>query len=171
MTAIPMIWTDSGTMEPMGETWRKRADARFVVGQKYLIDPDEERSMASHRAYFAAINEAWSNLPERFAEAFPTADHLRKHALIRCGYRDETSILCASKAEALRVAAFVKMADEYAIITVQGALVTRWTAKSQSMKAMGRAMFQESKDKTLDWVAALIGHDRVGLTENAGQAA
>jgi hypothetical protein len=158
MTAIPMIWTGE-TMEPLGETWRRRADKRFVVGQKYLIDPDEERSEASHRQFFAAVREAWMNLPDRFADAFPTETHLRKHALIRCGFRDETSILCASKAEALRVAAFVKSSDEYAIVTVQGALVTRWTAKSQSQKAMGKAQFQESKDKVLDWIAKLIGTD------------
>lgn len=167
---IPTIWTGEA-FEPMGSTWRKRADQRYVVGQRYLVEPSEERSMASHRAFFAAINEAWMNLPERVAEQYPTADKLRKHALIRTGYRDEKSIVCASKAEALRVAAFIQDVDDYAVIVVTGAVVTRYTAKSQSMKAMGKEAFQKSKDDVLDWIAALIGVDRTALPQKPTEVA
>ncbi len=75
------------------------------------------------------------HLPEAVAERFPTPDSLRRFALIRTGHRDERSIACASKAEALRVAAFVQPMDDCAVVTVTGALVTVYTPRSQSMRA------------------------------------
>src|SRR3546814_9642927 len=54
---------------------------------------------------------------------FATPDHLRRWALIRAGYRDERSIVCASKAEAQRLAAFIKPMDDYAVVLVSEAVV------------------------------------------------
>jgi hypothetical protein len=76
-------------------------------------------------------------------EEFPTAEVLRKKMLIRAGYADERSIVCASKAEAQRVAAFVKPMDEYAVVTVREAVVRVYTAQSQSIKAMGAKPFPD----------------------------
>jgi hypothetical protein len=91
-----------------------------------------ERSSASHRHYFAAVYDAWLNLPEIDAERFPTADHLRKYALIRAGYCDTRELVCASKAEAVRVGAFMKPMDPYALVAISGAVVRVYTAKSQA---------------------------------------
>ena len=148
-----------------------RCNAEFVVGQLYRLDEIHDRSANSHRHFFAELHEAWKNLPEREAERFQTSEHLRKYALIRCGYADHRQIVCASKAEAQRVAAFIKPMDEYAVVTVSEAVVTVYTAQSQSMKAMGRKAFQESKTAVLDYVAALIGVSRDELKQNAGKAA
>ena len=158
-----------------GEVMRPRhsrlADRHFVVGQDYMLEERQDRSQRSHDHYFACLAEVWQNLPDALAERFPTPDHLRKWALIRCGYADERSIVCASHAEALRIAAYVGQFDEYAVVLAKGATVTAWTAKSQSMRAMGRKAFQESKDKVLDFVAGLIGTTRGDLAKNAGEAA
>ena len=127
--------------------------------------------MRSHRFYFASVNEAWKNLPEDMAERYPTSDHLRKWALIKAGYRDERSIVASSKAEALRIAAFIRPMDEYAVVVVREAVVRVYTAKSQSTRAMGKAEFGASKEKVLDILSAMIGTSRDALVANAGQSA
>ena len=147
------------------------ADRQYVVGMVYRLVPMEERSEASHRAFFAAVNDAWRNLPEAMADQFPSADHLRKWALIRTGYRNERSIVTGSKAEAERVAAFIEPMDEFAIVTASGPVVTVWTAKSQSMRAMGKVQFQKSKGDVLDLLAGMIGTDAAALQGNAERAA
>lgn len=154
--AIPPVlfmW-DGEAMRPANP---KLADRHFVIGEAYPLIVNEERSTNSHSHYFAALNEAWKNLPEAEAERWPTVEHLRKYALIRAGFRDERSIVCASKAEAQRMAAFVKPMDEYAIVATSEAVVRVYTAKSQSMRAMGKADFQASKDAVLTIVSQLIG--------------
>jgi hypothetical protein len=62
--AILMTW-DGETMTPLNRTWAGRADKQFVVGETYFVEAMHERSMASHRQYFASLNEAWRNLPEQ----------------------------------------------------------------------------------------------------------
>ncbi|TPN03842.1 hypothetical protein FJ973_29815 [Mesorhizobium sp. B2-1-3] len=136
------------------------ADRHYVVGETYSIVEHHDRSANSHRHYFAALGNAWSNLPDRMLEEFPTAEVLRKKLLIRAGYADERSIVCASKAEAQRVAAFVKPMDDYAIVTVREAVVRVYTAQSQSVKAMGAKAFQESKTKVLEALDDLLGVER-----------
>lgn len=147
------------------------ADGQYVVGEVYRLVPMEDRSEASHRQYFAAVNDAWRNLPEAMADQFPTSEHLRKWALIKTGYRDERSIVAGSKAEAQRMATFIEPMDEFAIVTTSAATVTVWTAKSQSMKAMGKAEFQKSKGDVLDLLASMIGTDAAALQSNAERAA
>ena len=142
------------------------ADRHYVVGEVYRLVEHHDRSLNSHRHYFAAIAEGWSNLPDDLLAEYPSAEHLRKKLLIRAGYADERSIVCASKAEAQRVAAFVKPMDDFAVVVVREAVVRVYTAQSQQMKAMGAKAFQESKTKVLDALDDLLGVDR-GETERA----
>jgi hypothetical protein len=153
---ILMTWQGDG-FTPLGVTWAKRADQQYTVGERYMVSIVEERSLASHNHYFAALAEAHANLPERYAEQFPTVEHLRKYALIRTGYRDERSIVCPSKAAAQRFAAFCRPMDDFAIISVSESVVIAWTAKSQSFRAMGKKAFGESKDAVLSYIAEMIG--------------
>lgn len=133
------------------------ADEDFVVGQEYVFVEHHERSTASHAHYFAAINEAWQSLPDDLLAEYPNAEALRKKMLIRAGYADERSIVCANKAEAQRIAAFVRPMDSHAVVIVKDAVVRVYTAQSQSYKAMGKKDFQESKDKVLDAINDLLG--------------
>jgi hypothetical protein len=163
---IPMQW-DGEVMRPT-KGFAALADKLFVVGEVYTLDEsDPTRSMVSHRHYFATVYDAWLNLPEGEAERFPSADHLRKYALIRAGYRDERSIVCSSKAEAQRIAAFIKPMDEYAIVAISEAVVRVYTAKHQNMRAMGRKVFQESKDAVLDVLASMLGVSKDELSSTA----
>ncbi|RJP45509.1 hypothetical protein C4587_00875 [Candidatus Parcubacteria bacterium] len=159
-----------GVFEALGRS-KRDADHEYVIGEIYRLERIEERSEASHRSYFAAIREAWANLPEHLAERFPTPEHLRKYALIRCGYATQRQHVCASKAEAQRFAAFVRPIDEYSIVTTQGNIVTVWTASSQSYRAMKKQRFLESQRAVRDYCASLIGVNADNLQENAGKAA
>lgn len=170
MSAIPPInyqW-DGEVLRPLHP---KIADKHLVIGERYSLVEHQERSQNSHNHYFAVIKEGWQNLPEWLAERFPTDEHLRKYALIKAGYHDSHSITCASKAEAVRVAAFVRPTDEFSVVTVTEATVTRYTAQSQSMKAMGKQKFQESKSAVLEIISAMVGVRSDELQREAIRAA
>ncbi|WEX10337.1 hypothetical protein [Chelativorans sp. AA-79] len=169
-TPLAFRWTGDSFV-PHNAYVQKRADQAYVIGEVYLLVEQQERSSESHRHYFASIKEGWENLPENIAAEFPTPEHLRKRALIKAGYYDSHSIVCSSKAEALRLAAFIRPLDEYGVVRVDGAVVTRYTAKSQSMRAMGKREFQASKEKVLDVIASMIEVSRDELQRNAGRAA
>ena len=156
MTALYPLWMrwDGEHMTPLNP---RAADRIYVVGEHYRLEHVEERSAASHSHFFAALHEAWQNLPEDLAERFMTPEALRKYALIRTGWRDERSYVAANKTAARELAVFVKPLDPFAVVSVHEAAVIVWTAKSQSMKAMGRADFQKSKDDVLGFCAELIG--------------
>lgn len=161
MNIPPMQFQWDG--EAMRPRHPRRADRHFVVGMTYVLAEWEERSQASHGHYFAELHNAWLNLPERLAEDFPTAEHLRKYALIKAGYCDERSIVCLAREEAQRVAALAGGLDPFAVVTVEGSLVRVFTAKSQSRRAMNRQDFQDSKSKVLEIVSAMIGVGREQL--------
>lgn len=173
MTNSPMTFRwDGEAMVPMPR-FHNMANARFVVGETYTLVEHQERSDISHRHYFASVKKAWDNLPEIYADQpwAQSPEHLRKFCLIRAGYSDSHTLVCSSKAEAQRVARFMRPIDEYAVVTVQEATVTRFTAQSQSYRAMGKDEFQRSKELVLDQLAHLIGVDRQQLSKEAGMAA
>ncbi len=169
MTPRPMIYTWTG--EAMVPAYPRIADGLYTVGERYKLEIIEERTRKTHAHYFACLHDIWMNLPEDLAEEFPTEDHLRKKALIRVGYADEQSFVCSSHAEAVRFMAFLKPIDSFAVITVSRNVVKRWTAQSQSVKAMGKKTFQDSKQKVLDYCSGLIGVTTETIAKNAGMAA
>lgn len=162
--ATPVTFTWEGdAMRPSTPFMSRMADEAFVIGERYRMVAEEERSGVSHRHFFASVNGAWENLPEHLAERFPTAEHLRRFALIKAGYCDTATFVASSKAEAERLAAFIKPTDEFQIVTVREATVTRYTAKSQSLRAMGKQDFQASKDAVLGIIAGMIGTEAEAL--------
>lgn len=167
---IPFAW-DGESFTPASQYWARRCDEHYVIGETYRMVPHEERSQRSHAHYFASVNETWKNLPDDQLERFPTAEHLRKWALIRAGYREERNIVCSSKAEAQRVAAFIRPIDDYAVVIVRDAVVIQYTAKSQSTRAMDKKTFQESKEAVLNILSELIGVDAQTLQRETGRAA
>ena len=157
MSAPPIVfqWTGSA-MEPAGR-FARECDRYFVVGERYTLSEWQDRTQRSHNHFFACVAEAWKNLPEDQAERFPTPEHLRRFALIKSGHHDRTEFVASSKAEALRLAAFLRGFDEYAVVVVRDNVVARLTAKSQSRRAMGAKDFAQSKNDVLHLCADLIG--------------
>jgi hypothetical protein len=156
MNQAPVLFQWDGEVMVPKARFAKACDEAYTVGETYRMVVQEQRSLVSHNHYFATLQDIWESLPEEFGDRIPSAEHLRKFALIRTGFRDERSIVCASKAEAQRLAAFIKPMDDFALVVVNEATVTVYTAKSQSMKAMGKADFQRSKDAVLDYCQGLI---------------
>jgi hypothetical protein len=166
---IRFAW-DGESMTPMGR-YARIADAHYVVGETYQLVPHQDRSKKTHNHQFAEIEEAWQNLPEHLAERFPSPEHLRKFALIKSGFCDSQTVVCGSRAEAIRWAAVLRPIDEFSVVTVEGSTVTRYTAKSQSMRAMGKQVFQASKSAVLDVLAGMLDVTPAALASNAGRAA
>ncbi len=150
---LPFKWTGAAFV-PLSA---HRAGHYLKAGERYVLVQHQERSTAAHNHEFAWLNEVWMSLPDHLAERFPSSEHLRKWALIRCGYSDSHTIACSSKAEAQRIAAFIRPMDEFAVVIVSEGTVTRFTAKSQSRRAMGAKDFQRSKELMMDCVAKLVG--------------
>ena len=171
MTMPPILFQwDGESFTPINQRFARKADEHYVIGERYQLVPHQERSRRSHDHFFASVADAWTNLPED-EDRFPTAEHLRKWALIKAGYADERTIVCASKAEAQRVAAFVTPIDPYAVVVVKGPVVKFYTAQSQSMRAMGKQVFQESKEAVFRILDELLGV-QVGTTkQHAGRGA
>ena len=168
---VPMYFTYDAERSVMAPDRPKLADRTFCDGEKYRLGVIEERSASSHNHYFAVLHEAYINLPEKISERFLNEDHFRYDCLIEAGFYDERSMVCGSKAQAQRFAAFLKPINEYARLVVSGCVVIERTAKSQSMSAMGKKDFQASKQAVLEICAVLINTPLEELSANAAKAA
>lgn len=167
---VAFRWTGEA-MEPVSPFWARKADEVYIIGETYRLDEWRDRSIKSHSHYFASLSDAYANLPEQHSIRFASFDHFRKRGLVLTGWRDEAQIVCASDAEAFRLAAMIKDMDDFSVVSVNGPVVVRWTAKSQSMRAMGKADFQQSKDDVLGWAWALCGLTPEEAAPHAGRAA
>jgi hypothetical protein len=162
-------WTGR-VLDPIARDLLALAD-ELEPGRVYRICRYEERSPESHNHQFAEVHETWQNLPDHLRQQFPSPDHLRKHALIRAGFCNARQFVCSSKAEALRLAPFLRAFDEYSLVVVCGSTVNVLTAHSQSKRAMGKARFQQSKNAVLAFCAELIGTTPETLSRETGRAA
>lgn len=163
---LQLRYEGEGEFRVLSDYWAARADKEFVVGEVYPMVEHHERSDASHAHYFASIKNGFDSLPDEMLAEYPTPEVLRKKMLIRAGYADERSIVCASKAEARRLAAFIKPMDEYAVVVVREAVVRVYVAQSQSYKAMGKKVFGESKEAVLNAIDDLLGVERGATAES-----
>lgn len=171
MSTAPILFEyDGKALVPYGR-FAREAKRSFEVGRRYLMTEHQNRSHASHNHYFASLTEGWQNLPEALAHEFPTEEHLRKFALIKAGYARKQQSVWPSADVAARVAALVKPIDTYAVVEVDGCVVTIWTAMSQSTREMSAKTFQASKEAVLDIVASMVSVDRATLHANAGSSA
>lgn len=154
---IPCIWTGS-VFQPSEPRFVRMAAAEYGQGEVVPLIRQEPRSQRSHDHYFAVVHEAWLNLPEALSQRFPTEDRLRKYALCKAGYCDVETFVASSRAEAVRLSSFLTAGARDGVqIVLNGASITRLTPHSQSLKAMGKRVFQESKDKVLAVLADMIG--------------
>lgn len=167
---ILLVWEGDG-FKPASAYWQSRADKHFVIGERYMMEEVHQRSQASHNHYFAAVEEAWRNLPEDLAQRFPTSEHLRKYALIRTGFCNEQHVVFMTRKDAERAAALIIPLDEFSVIDVRDTTVARYTAKSQRRRAMDKQEFQASKDAVLGLLSEMIGTSPKQLEHHAGMAA
>lgn len=164
---IPMRWdAQTQTMTVLSGHTRRAAD-QFGAGGVFAMVELQDRSPETHRHFFATVREAWKNLDERDAERFPSDVHLRKWALIKAGFCDQRSMVCASNAEAQRVAAFMRRADGYDLVVIRGKVLTQYTAHSQAVGAMKPDVFQRSKEGVFRVLSERLGVEVTDLRKAA----
>jgi hypothetical protein len=160
-----------GVFTPARSSAVSRAQRFYREGAEYALVEYQARSRRAHNFYFAAVEDAFRNLPEEWAQEFPTVEHLRKFCLIKTGFHHCDTIVCPDAASAERLVALARPMDEYGIVTSEGNVVRRFKAKSQSPRSMDRTEFRASADAVLDLLAKMIGTTRRALEHNAESAA
>lgn len=154
---IPLIYMGDGDFRASSPYHVRRCNQLYGQGELITVEAIAERSMASHRQYFAELNDLWETLPETLAGDFQSADHLRKYALIKSGYCKQSRLVLPTHEEAQEAALMVNELDSYALCEVTGCTLAVWVARSQSLKAMGREEFEASKIAVLDVIRKMIG--------------
>lgn len=156
MTA-PLQYLGDGEFKAASKYHARALDKALVVGEVMTWQQVEERSLQSHRHYFAAVHEAWLNLPETISMEFPNSEGLRKYCLIKAGFCTVKKVACRTNREANELTAYLLGLDNFLVCEVSGNVATIYRAESQSMKAMGQKRFQESKQAVLEILSAMIG--------------
>ncbi len=170
MGSTLILWQwDGEAMRPLPR-FAKTCDEKFTVGEQYRMEVSEPRSRRSHNFYFAAVDDAWANLPEELAPRFPSPDHLRKWALVHTGFCTCVELAFDSEKSAQVGASAFREADPYAVMVVKKSTLQVFRPKSQDLKSMNKAEFQASKDAVLGKCAELLGATAAELRANAGAA-
>jgi hypothetical protein len=123
------------------------------------ISGDYMSADKSRRYFFAALRDAWSNLPDGMRIRFPNAEVLRKTALISIGYCDVMTVVAGSKTAAVEVANAFKARDQYCIAIANRDVVTIYTARSMARRVLLKKDFLEVADKVFHWIAETTGID------------
>ncbi|MDE2096835.1 MAG: hypothetical protein KGL39_06270 [Patescibacteria group bacterium] len=167
---IQFTWDKTASaMVPVGR-YRSMCERLFEDGHHYRMEVHEERSMRSHRFYFAALHEAWLNLNEKSAAQFPTPEHLRHWALVQTGYCTERDFVLDSAKEATRLATYFRKVSSYSVIKVSANVVKVFEPESQSIKAMKKDRFEASKRDVLDLAATMARTTQTKLMAQVGKA-
>ena len=140
------------------DRYAKLAASQHHEGEPYTLVQLEERSQASHSAYFAELHSYWENLPENIAARWPSQEHWRRWMLVECGWYQESEIECVSAYTAKQTAGLIRSFDGYARISVHGNKVIIKRAKSQSRVGMPQKQeFEKSKKDVLELAAQFVG--------------
>lgn len=153
----PLRYTGNGDFSAANAYHARALDKALVIGEVLTWERMEARSTESHNHYFAAIHEAWINLPETVAGEFPNPESLRKYALIKAGYCTVKKVACLTASAANELTTYLLSIDSFLLCEVYGNVATVYRAQSQSMKAMGKKEFQKSKQAVLDILSSMIG--------------
>lgn len=166
---VVCVW-DGNVMIPLPR-FKRLCDSQFAVNEEYPLAIVENRSMASHNHYFAELSEAFDNLTEEHAKRFPDPEALRSWALVQTGYCTEVDHVADSPAEARKMAATIRRYSPYTVIKISGNVVKVFEPLSQSLAAMKKQPFEDSKRAVLDLVAAMARTTPAELKKNAGRSA
>lgn len=140
-------------------------------GSEHTLTPLEERSMASHNQYFAAVGEGFKNLPEEIAPRFPSVEHLRGWLLCETGWCDEDEFTVDDEHSRKSLIKWIRDESPYAQIHQRGSKVLVRRPKSQSMAAMKKQAFQDSKRDVLDLLESMVRVPKGTLMREAGRSA
>lgn len=151
--------------------FKRLCDQQFAVHEEYALIPSEERSMDSHRGYFAEVREAWNNLAEEFDGRFPSDKHLRSYALVKTGFATYSAFPCKDHQSAVDLAISLRRRSPFSVIKVSDDVVECWDPESQSVANMKKEKFEASKKAVLEFVASMARTTPTELRRNAGRSA
>ncbi len=151
--------------------FQRMFDEIYEVNEEYPVIISEERSMSSHRGYFAQLKEAFDNLAEEYANGFPSPEHMRAAALVEAGYCTESNYVMDNAKEARALGIALRRMSPLAIIRISGNVVKHFEAESQSCAAMKKEKFEASKRAVLRIVASMARTTPAELKKNAGRSA
>lgn len=119
-----------------------------------LMSADPQR-----KRFFAKLRDVHSNLSPRHAQRWPSAEVLRKHALIAAGHCDTMTVAAGSKAAVEPLVEAFKAMDRYCIVVPSGTVLTIYRARSMSRKHLLRPQFHEVAEKCFAWIESQTGID------------
>lgn len=166
---VVCIW-DGNVMIPMPR-FKRLCDAQFEVNGEYPLMIVENRSMASHNHYFAALHEGYLNLAEEYAQEFDSEEHLRHWCLCKSGFCTTTTYVLNTAEDARKLRDALKKENASTIVGVTGNVAKVYTPESQSLAAMKKERFEDSKRAVLDLVASMARTTPAELKKNAGRSA
>lgn len=123
------------------------------------ISSDFMSADKSRRYFFAAIRDVHANLRADLRDRWPNAEIMRKHGLIAVGYCDAMTVTCGSKSSAPGIANAFRLKDQYCLASVQGDVVTIFTARSMARRALQKPQFIALADRLFDWLYQQTGID------------
>lgn len=88
MMRVELKYHGRGRLSALNSVDMKVLEEQLQQGATVVFTEDKERSSKQHRWLFACIRKAFETLPEKQIPRFPTAEHLRKGALIKAGWCD-----------------------------------------------------------------------------------
>ncbi len=135
-----------------------------------LLDDPRDQSDQMRRRFFAIVREVYGTLPDHLRRQYPSSEILRKTALCRVGWAECKVVTCGSNKAAQEVASLTHHLDRYAIVDVQGSVVTVFTARSMNKRHCPKKTFLEVSEKVLDWLSELIGTDAATLSKHSEAA-
>lgn len=166
---VVCVW-DGNVMIPLPR-FKRLCDSQFAINEEYPLMIVENRSMASHNHYFAALSEGYSNLAEEYAQEFDSIEHMRHWCLCREGYCTQDRYELNTAEDARTMLKVLKAQNRSTIVKVTGTVVIVYSPESQSMAAMKKQRFEESKDAVLARVASMARTTPAELKKNAGRSA
>jgi hypothetical protein len=174
--AVWFEWSEPGVMVPLPREMRQ-CDRLFCVGERYRLIEEEERSLVSHRQFFAVIHSAWQNLPELTAQEFESEDELRYFVTIKAGFSEKSQAVFDTPQEAQdardRTIGLIRKVG-YAIVVVEGCVLTVHTPVSLKMRgegAIGHKQFQKLKERAFEILAQMTSTTVDDLVKNSAEAA
>lgn len=114
--------TDKGYFIPAEDSDMKKC-SRIGAGEVVRCKSVDQRNLQFHRKFFAMINLAWDNMPEKYDNHFPTPEHLRKELIKRAGFYTSYTDLKGN---------------------------TQYLPESISFESMGQEKFEEVYNRVLD---------------------
>lgn len=130
---------------------------QFQHGKEFYIEHVEQRSMKAHDRFFAALHHCWDSMPEHIVTRFINATHLRKFALIRCGWVETMRDHPFDTPEAAALGAMcAKTASGYSLVVITGCIVTVYQARSMQISGEKPKMTAKEFYRAADDVLAFL---------------